>query len=473
MNRNRSEDKNIQIIRKLIWLYFWLLIFEGALRKWALPQLSNPLLIVRDPVVLLAYAFAWRAGVFPKNGWVLSIGIIGFLAFLVSYVPLWQYVAPLKISLLAGFGFRANFLHLPFIFVVASVMRWEDVKQLGWWSLILMGPMALLMVAQFEAAPDAYLNRTAGGEGEMMTSALGRVRTAGTFSFVIGIVMFFSLASAYLIWAALRRDVYPNWILFCAGAALLIGTVVSGSRSVVMSCLVVAASLVIIVFLRPAALNRFGQTLLVAAIGGLILMKTPIFKEGFTVLSTRFNDVAEITDRSVGLGLIERVGEQFSDSYFSLKRAPLFGYGLGVGTNAGAKFLTGSAEFLLAEDEWSRIFLESGPLVGLAFVIWRCGIVWSVGVRCVRVVKEGNLLPLLLFSSSCLPLLFGQFGQPTILGFAVLVTGLALAALKETELEIATEPLVSPSGARRLSPYARRLHGHSEQPGHTNGSVDR
>jgi deoxyadenosine/deoxycytidine kinase len=36
-------------------LYFGLLLVEGALRKWLLPQLSDPLLVIRDPVVLLIY----------------------------------------------------------------------------------------------------------------------------------------------------------------------------------------------------------------------------------------------------------------------------------------------------------------------------------------------------------------------------------------------------------------------------------
>ena len=47
-----NDEKTIQNIRRLIWLYFWLLLLEGALRKWVLPQLSNPLLIIRDPVVV-------------------------------------------------------------------------------------------------------------------------------------------------------------------------------------------------------------------------------------------------------------------------------------------------------------------------------------------------------------------------------------------------------------------------------------
>src|SRR5258708_2827447 len=44
-----DESKSI---RRLIWLYFWLLIFEGALRKWVVPSLSSVLLLARDPVVI-------------------------------------------------------------------------------------------------------------------------------------------------------------------------------------------------------------------------------------------------------------------------------------------------------------------------------------------------------------------------------------------------------------------------------------
>jgi len=480
MNENSPEDKTIRNIRRLIWLYFWLLILEGALRKWVVPQLSNPLLIVRDPVVLLAYYLAIRARVFPKNGWTFALAVIGFMSFALSFLPLWPYLPPTRIALVSGFGFRSNFLHLPFIFLIGRVLRMEDVKRFGWWTLLLMVPMALLLVGQFQAGPDAFLNRTAGGEGEMLTSALGKVRTAGTFSFVIGVVAFCALVTGFLIWAALRRDVYKNWLLFAAGSALIIGVVVSGSRSVVGACAVVAASLIVVLLLRPSAVNRFGQTLIVTLILGLIVTKTPIFKEGFNVLSTRFSEVAEASEKSIGAGLVERVFGDFREGLYVLTKAPFFGYGLGVGTNAGAKFLTGRSMFLLSEGEWSRIFLESGPVLGFAYVLWRCGIIVYLGLLCIRSVKLGNVLPLLLFSSSFLPLLSGQFGQPTVLGFAVFVTGLALAARKEEEVK--TE-LTSADEATRLEPvarplprrsaYASRLHGPARSHDHTNGSVDR
>jgi len=80
---------------------------------------------------------------------------------------------------------------------MGKVMRLEDVKRFGWWTLILIIPMTFLMVAQFRASPDALINSTAGGEGEMMTTAMGKVRTAGPFSFVIGVVLYFALATAF------------------------------------------------------------------------------------------------------------------------------------------------------------------------------------------------------------------------------------------------------------------------------------
>jgi hypothetical protein len=479
MNPNSpDENKTIRNIRRLIWLYFWLLILEGALRKWVVPALSNPILIIRDPVVLLIYALAIKGRVFPRNGWVLAISIIGLLSFLVSFIPLWPYITPSRILLVSGFGFRANFLHLPLIFLMPLVLRAEDVKRIGWWTLIVVLPMALLMVAQFRAAPDAFLNRTASGEGEMMTAALGKVRTAATFSFVTGVVAYFALAVGFLIWAALKRDVYKNWVLFAAGGALLIGTSVSGSRSVVGACAVVIASLAVVLFVRPSAINRFGQALVVTVVLGFLVIQLPIFKEGLNVLTTRFADVAEAEEKSVTAGLLERVFATFTEGFLYITRAPFLGYGLGIGTNAGAKFLTGRSMFLLSEGEWARIILESGPVLGLAYLIWRCGVVVHIGLLCLRSVARNNVLPLLLFASGFLPMISGQFGQPTILGFAVFATGLALAARNADEENAVPLSPAGSSGARRRvvgrrSAYAERMHGHTTPGDHRNGSVDR
>lgn len=478
MNPNIAENPTILTIRRLIWLYFWLLLFEGALRKWVVPQLTNPLLIIRDPIVLLIYGLAIRARVFPRNAWVFSLGVIALLSVAVSFLALWPYLTPGRIVLVSGFGFRANFLHLPLIFLMPYVLRPEDVKKIGWWSLVLVVPMSLLMAAQFRASPDSLLNRTASGEGEMLMAALGRVRTAGTFSFVVGVVAYFALVTAYLVWAALKRNIYQNWVLYAASIALIIGIAVSGSRSVVGACALVVLSLLVVILLRPSAVNRFGQVLLVTVVLGFLVTRTPIFREGLNVLTTRFTDVAESEEQSIVTGLISRVFDGFSESVRILPTAPFLGYGLGVGTNAGAKMVTGQTTFLLAEGEWARLIFESGPLLGLAFVLWRCGVAIRIGLLCLQSVRRGNLLPLMLFSSSGLPLMNGQFGPPTILGFAVFTTGLALAA-RSYDTEDPSPATASRSEhagrrmVRRRSVYAEQIHRTSASQNQNNGSIDR
>jgi hypothetical protein len=372
---------------------------------------------------------------------------------------------------------HANFFHLPLIFVMGKVLRLSDVKKIGWWTLLLAVPMTVLMVAQFRAAPDALVNRTAGGEGEMMMSALGKVRTAGPFSFVIGVVSYFSLAVAFLIWAVLKPGVYKSWLLIAAGFSLVIGVAVSGSRSVVAACALVAASLFVVVILRPQALNKFGKALIVALVLAFILSRTPVFREGVNVLSTRFNEVAEASEQSVARGLIARVFAGFGETAFAIGQSPFFGYGLGVGTNAGAKILSGQTMFLLTEGEWSRVVLESGPVLGLAYILWRFGLAAQMAWGCLKCLRLGNVLPLLLFSSGFMSLLNGQFGQPTILGFAVFTIGLTLAAMRNEEIPPATA-MAEPVPQRKKmvpsrSPYAERLHGPPADHGHTNGSADR
>ena len=55
---NRRNSQPLPLLKKLFWLYFLLLVFEGALRKWILPHYSAPLLLIRDPV---GFWIIWEA----------------------------------------------------------------------------------------------------------------------------------------------------------------------------------------------------------------------------------------------------------------------------------------------------------------------------------------------------------------------------------------------------------------------------
>src|SRR5437764_9351822 len=476
--QSATNERFIMYLKRAIWVYFFLLIFEGVFRKWLLPQYSDILLVVRDPVVIVIYMLAIKARLFPRTDWILSLGIMGLLSWLVALLVLEPYLSLKPLFLVTGFGFRCNFLHLPLIFVMGRAFDADDVKKLGWWILIGLLPMALLLAFQFNSDPESFINRTAGlGEAQQLTAGSGKIRPPGTFSFVSGVIFYAALSAAYLLYGAMTRGAYRNWLLFSAGFALVITIGVSGSRSVLLAVLVVLASLLRIIVLRPQAVNQFGRNLLIVVAVLLIVTRLPVFKEGVQILSDRFTVTAEAEETSIAGGLLARTFSGFTEGFLLLPHAPIGGYGLGIGTNGGAKFLTGRAMFLLTEGEWGRVILESGPILGLAYPLWRTLLTARLGFISFRKLRQGEIFPIMLFAAGFVSLLNGQFGQPTNLGFAVFVCGLCLASMNkepaESDAEL-LEPAPTPLRQRaRRSRYAERLHHSSAAQRNSDDSFDR
>lgn len=475
-----GHDKSLVNVRRLIWLYLVLLVFEGSLRKWVVPEYSNPLLIIRDPVVILIYLLALRARVFPRNAYVISLTIIGILSFGLSIFVLYDYIPMVTILEVSLYGFRSNFLHLPLIFVMANVLDEEDLKKIGWWVLLGMIPMSLIMAAQFQASPESFINRAAGlGEGQQIQAGGGKIRPAGTFSFISGPIFYASAAAAFTIYGVLSRRSYKTWLLIASSVALVIAIAVSGSRSCVASVLIVVLSILVILVVRPDAVNQFGRNLLIVVVAALIISRLPIFKEGVGILSDRFTSSAEASETTIVRGMVDRAVIGFTEGFKVLDKLPLSGLGLGIGTAGGARFLIGRSAFLLTENEWGRILLESGPILGLAFLLWRTMLTIWIGYLAFRQLTRGFTLPILLFSAGFFGLLNGTFGQPTSLGFAVVLSGLCLASTRkstpaaESAVSPAEPAVPEPKPLPRRSDYASRLYGPPPESDQDNGSADR
>ncbi len=470
------HERVVRWLRWSIYLYLFLLLTEGALRKWIVPQLSNPLLIIRDPVAILIYILAIAARAYPRNKFLLALWMIAIPCTVAGALVLEPYFPPLTVALVTAYGFRSDFLHLPLIFILPEVFNLEDVKRIGKWTLWGMIPMAVLMAMQFRASPEAFINRAAGlGEGQQIQTSGGKIRPPGLFSFISGAISYMTAVAAFLLHALLERAKYHSWFLASSGLALVLALAVSGSRAAILAVGLVVATLSVIMVLRPAALNQFGRILLLTLLLGWGISHLPIFREGVEVLSERFTDEGETRDRSIAGGLISRTFSGFAEPFYALDRIPLAGYGLGVGTNGAARFLVGRATFLLAENEWTRVLLESGPFLGIAFLLWRTILAFHIGLLALRAVREGHVLPLFLFGAGVFPLLNGSFGQPTTLGFAVVLNGLCLAALNHRDEGAGPEEVVVETPVRlpRRSAYADRMHGSHGGNGLTNGSSDR
>ncbi|TLD68417.1 hypothetical protein FEM03_22695 [Phragmitibacter flavus] len=419
----------IKGIKLLIWTYILLLIFEGSLRKWVLPQLAAIFFAIRAPVVLMAYAFAFRVGVFPWNAFVCSLMFLGGLTFFVGLIPQFNTL------FVAIIGAHSNFFHLPFIFLMAKVMNMKDIKAIGTFFLALAIPMAVLMVLQFKAGPFSYLNIGAGGmEGVQLGSAQGRIRPAGTFAFATGPALFYGVVSAFLAYGFFKPKVYSMWLLLPSAASLVAALAVSGSRSLVASCGCVVIGALLAALWQPWMLAKFFKMGLLVSIVAVVAFQVPVVQEGYDVLRDRF--MMANASEGGAMGTAGRIMVAFTRPVELFFEAPLFGHGLGMGTNAGAKILTGERAFILyAEAEWDRVMLESGPIFGTAFIFWRIALTGWLGWSSLMAARKGHLLPLFIWSTAFLLLLIGQFGPATTLGFTVLMGGLCLTSLNTVEDE--------------------------------------
>jgi hypothetical protein len=427
------RSARLKRIRQLLLLYFWLLIFEGALRKWVLPGLANPLLLVRDPVALLALWWGWpllrqRRWQF----WLQPLMVIGPIAFLLA-ITVGHGDIPTAL-----YGARILVLQLPLIFLYAAAFDRNDVIRFAWVMLWLSIPMTVLLAAQSSLPNSHILNVASGGEGTAaFQGALGRSRPPGVFTFISGVVSFYSLAAASLFNLLYGTSLRLRGRVFCAvaGIALVVALPVSISRSLLAGYLMVLVALLVSLVLTRTRILPLISGLLAMAIAIAIATSIPAFQDTSAAFVARWEGAGGVDREEVGdLGIASfqlqnRVLPGFTTPLAGLDRLPFFGYGIGMGTNVGSRRLTGESRFLLGEGGWDTSLGELGLVLGLAFVIWRVALTLWIMRLAFQAAVRGNRLPLILAGSSLLTVMIGQLSQPTGLGFLVLSAGLTLAAL--------------------------------------------
>jgi hypothetical protein len=425
-----ATEQHVAALKRMIWLYFWLLIFEGALRKWV-PSLSTLLLVVRDPLVLLIYFQAARCRHFPVNAHVLV-----YFSLVISFIllALVQIMAGIGGGpLVAAYGLRTNFLHLPLIFVIPKVFSYSDVVKLGKWVLILSIPMAALMVLQFLSPPDSWINAATMVDVKQIDFVAGKIRPAGVFSFATGAAHFFVLATTFLIYGLAEKGAtYSRWLVWAALFSVAIVQPVSGSRTLVLGCALEMVAAIVFGILNPRRAYRIFAIAILICAAAAALSLTSFFREAVTAFMTRWDD-ASTASGGIEEGLVWRFFGAFLEPLVLLPAAGLIGRGLGVGTGAGATLMTGAPQFLLAENEWPRVVLESGPLLGFSFLAYRVWVAGSIALRAARSARLEQLLPWLLAWYACRSLVTESISQPTNLGFMVFVSGLCLAAIPGTD----------------------------------------
>ena len=280
-NGYSRDERQLRWLKRWIWVYFWLLIFEGVLRKWVFPSLSGPLLLIRDPVAVVIYLQAYRCGrISMRTMWPIAMVAAGVILLASA-----QIAAGVNTIPVALFGLRTYLLHLPLIFIIAEVLDKEDLYKLGRWLLLLSIPMSALVIAQFKAPGGAWLNAGAGEDAAQIISAGDHIRPAGTFSYGAGMGCLEVLVGAVIFDALLRKGRYPRWLVWTALLLMLVVIPALGSRTVLFTMVGLAAFTLTAGMSHAARVAGLLKIVAVVALAGFLVMQLPFFHEAVDTMS--------------------------------------------------------------------------------------------------------------------------------------------------------------------------------------------
>jgi hypothetical protein len=414
------------LLKKLFWLYFLLLIFEGALRKWVLPQLSAPLLLVRDPIALLIIWEAYRTRRWPKQ-WASVIGILAAGIVSLCFIQLVVGENPWFVSL---YGLRSYLIPFPVAFIMGENLDREDLRKFGLCILWLLLPLTALEVAQYNAGPTSLLNIGASQGTRQLEYAGGHVRASATFSYVTGPVSYIPIAAAFIFYGLVDERFAKRWLLYAASCALLVAIPVTGSRTLVVLLLGILACVAVAALFGVSQLGNALKVILALVVVAALVSQLPIVPESVSTFKERLTNASGAegtTEDTIGSRVTYPIVQSIDES---LSSEQWYGAGMGLGSNAAASLLTGRHEFLAGEGEFGRVLFEFGPVFGFAFVIFRVMLAVMIVAKALSRVREHELLTWFLVPSLFPLLALGTLEQPTIQGFTVITLGFSLAALR-------------------------------------------
>lgn len=429
MDRIHSDRNRIIIkLKKAIWLYFFLLLFEGALRKWFLPFLASPLLIIRDPLAIWILFQVIHYKIIPFNKYIFLMTIVALISFFATLVFGHQNF------LVAFYGIRIFLIHFPLMFVIGKVFTQEDILGIGKWMVIFSIPMSLLIIIQFYSPQSAWVNRGVGGDmaGAGFGGAMGYFRPPGTFSFTSGNSLFWGLLAPFVCYFWMAKIKINRFLLLTATAALLIAIPISISRTILFEVALTFVFSMIVLMRNPKNIYKAFMLIGCVCILAVVLSQISVFQTSIEVFTERFTSANE-TEGGLDGVFIDRFLGGMVGAITQPNEIPFFGYGIGMGTNVGAVLMTGKSTFLIAEVEWGRLIGEMGILLGLFVIVIRTVFVLNITIKAYQKMITGQILSWLLVSFGMLTILQGQWAQPTSLGFSTLIGGLILASLKKRQ----------------------------------------
>jgi O-antigen ligase len=353
--------------QRLIWAVMFLLVCEGALRKF-LPGLQAQLYLLKDAILICAYAkFLMVRGRSGHNGNVVT-GLWAWFVLTLSYFAL-QLLNPYSPSMIVTIiGFKNYMLYMPLAFLVPYLFTaGSDLENKLRKYVFFMIPFVTMGLVQFAFGPDHWLNSTLSYDNESLQQAslFGsdeyehmKARTTGTFSFIGGYVTFltimFYLAIALIV--SRKWEVHGNRLVIALLVVTLAAMFTTGSRTPFYGLAVTAPILFSIWTVKGLISSR--QLLRLVGLCVLVLVVVQfIAPAAIEAYQHRTEGASDTTAR-----LLSPVTEWYS----ALQTTPIIGLGMGSAHSSSLSIMgTRDMWWLqgnLYELENARVLQETGVI---------------------------------------------------------------------------------------------------------------
>ena len=367
----------------MLGLFGILIVLQGALRKWFLPQLATPLYIAKDVALIGALAmFGLRHKVrltAPIRQTLLPILWGGFGALVVLQAFNFNVQSPI----VGVLGIRSYLLYT--VLLVLMPIALEHVERprrlLFTITLGVVVPVLLLGMYQYSQPVGSWINQYVADDAQAV-GVLSRPRITGPFSYIGGMgafltfTLFFSLG-IFLAGLKFQQRFYQ----IVGGGLLALALVVApmnGSRGVVLG-LLVPLPFVLYAILRRQRGLAVGLTLLLLTLAGAYAASESAWlTRGWEVIEYRMENASDQDTRVQSILL---------DPIRKVPVGGLLGYGAGS-THQAATALSSEGRIQIDgvgyEGELGRVIIELGVIGALLFVslkAWLAWIAWKAMCR--------------------------------------------------------------------------------------------
>ncbi|MBE9109137.1 hypothetical protein IQ273_06845 [Nodosilinea sp. LEGE 07298] len=346
-----------------------LVVIEGALRKWVLPQASQFIYFLKDFVLIGAYLRYFllspiQTRLFTQKALILV---------LVGCMAVWGGVQAFNPSLgspiIGLFGFKSYFLYIPLIWLVSQIFGTEEeLYRFIRNYLLLLIPVGILAIAQFFSPPTSPLNVYAWGEDgpAVVSSGLGTVRVTGTFSYLAGYATYL-LTCLCLLLPVISRPQPRLWqiLTLIEGGLIAVTAFMTGSRGLVLGSILLMSGYGLLLALTSFSsfINSARKLVLPGIVSFLAVSQGGrLAFESFWTRVERAND-----------SIVARVLNPFTQPFRNFDLKGLDGYGLGATFQANGiirrvfRLPPGETIPVYFENEMGRVGLEVGPI---GFFLW-------------------------------------------------------------------------------------------------------